>query len=215
MLRYTPFVVAFFIVTGAGLLHGLWSDRWQASDAPEAAAERLRALPLVIGDWEGSASELDAVHAQRAEIRGSVQRLYVHRATKQEIMVVLLCGRPGPIAAHSPEVCYPGSGFKQEAARKQHQVVPSADAVPMPLWQATFVKESFPVREQLRVYWGWNPGTTWQIAEEPRLAFARFPMLCKIYVIHRSLAGDGAADPCPEFLKQLLPAVNTALVPST
>ncbi|MBL8798794.1 MAG: exosortase-associated EpsI family protein [Planctomycetia bacterium] len=215
MFRQAPYLVAFAIVTGAGLLHGLWSDRWQASDAPEVAAERLRSLPLTIGDWEGTEMELDGMQAQRAEIRGSVQRRYAHRASKQEILVVLLCGRPGPIAAHSPEVCYPGSGFQQEAARKKHQVTPAPDAVPMPFWQATFVKEAFPVKEQLRVYWGWNPGDGWKIADEPRMAFARYPMLCKLYLIHRSLAGDGATDPCPEFMNQLLPAVNAALQPTS
>lgn len=215
MLRYSPLLVAFFLVTGAGLLHGLWSDRWQASDAPEIAAERLRAVPMTFGDWQGTDIDLDGMQAQRAEIRGSVQRRYVNRTSKQEVMVVLLCGRPGPIAAHSPEVCYPGSGFHLEATRKKFQLAPTADSTPMAFWQANFVKDSFPVKEQLRVYWSWNPGTSWQIAEEPRMAFARYPMLCKLYVIHRSLAGDGTTDPCPDLLKQLMPAVNAALSPAS
>ena len=93
------------------------------------------------------------------------------------------------------------------------QLVAAAGSTePVAFWKATFVKDTFPVREELRVYWAWNAGTGWQAVKEPRLTFARFPILHKLYAIYRVPAGTTAVtDPCPDFLRQLLPETNGKL----
>lgn len=205
ILRYWPLALALLIVLSSGIAHGLWSDRWATTNPAQLAAERLTHIPATLGAWQGTDLPFDATPRQRAELAGWLQRRYVHRTTQQELLVVLLCGRPGPIAVHTPDVCYPGVGYR--TAAQQRKTVAQA-----PLWESVFVKETFPTRDELRVWWTWYAGDAWQVAAEPRLAFARYPVLYKLYVIHRS-NGDPStvADPCPEFLQQFLPQVSGIL----
>jgi hypothetical protein len=87
------------------------------------------------------------------------------------------------------------------------------DTEPATFWKGTFVRESLGAREELRIYWSWNPGTSWQAVNQPRLAFARYPVLHKLYVIYRVPPGKQTAqqDPSPAFIQRLLPALNAAL----
>lgn len=46
------------------------------------------------------------------------QSSYVHRTNGRAAAAMLMCGRPGPIAVHTPDVCYPGAGYRQVGPRK-------------------------------------------------------------------------------------------------
>jgi hypothetical protein len=69
-----------------------------------------------------------------------------------------------------------------------------------------------PVRQE--VLWSWTTQGKWQTPRSPRLAFARYPMLCKVYVM-RPLQGDkepaGDEAGADEFLRLLLPEVQKCL----
>ena len=90
------------LITVHGLVHGWWSGRWSEADDPQVAARRLAALPMNLGEWTGEAMSLDAKHQALGEIRGYVLRRYVHRRNKAVVSMLLVWGRGGPIAAHTP-----------------------------------------------------------------------------------------------------------------
>ena len=50
----------------------------------------------------------EAYEAAAAELEGWLARRYLHRRTGVVVHVLLLCGRPGPLSVHTPEVCYYG-----------------------------------------------------------------------------------------------------------
>ncbi len=60
MTRLLSWITALTLLVAAGVLHGLWSERWRPADALEAAAVRLEQVPLEIGDWQGKAIDTDA-----------------------------------------------------------------------------------------------------------------------------------------------------------
>jgi uncharacterized protein DUF3485 len=211
MPRWWPLLLAFTIIVASGIAHGLCSERWAASPKVQQAVDRLPGVPKTIGDWEGQDIDNDVAEKHRADIQGALQRRYGRGSGKGEVIVALVCGRSGPISVHTPDVCYQGAGFRMVGEPTKHLVPAAGSGEPAAFWKASFVKETFPVREELRIYWSWNAGSGWQIAKEPRLAFARFPVLHKLYAIYRVPQGSTAADPCPEFLRQFLPEVNGSL----
>src|SRR5262245_775541 len=122
MLRWWPVCLALLIVIGSGIAHGLCSDRWSTSEELPVAITALSRLPTTFDEWEGADLSLDPAAMQRGEISGSVVRRYVHCSTEQEMMVMLVCGRSGPIAVHTPDVCYQGAGYRM-ASDRSRQVV--------------------------------------------------------------------------------------------
>src|SRR5262249_3178889 len=97
-------------LVGAGIVHGFWTDRWSASADVEQAAERLSAVPVRFGDWEGQDVEVKPGQVG-AGVAGCLQRRFVNKVTGQSVVIALVNGRPGPVATHTPEVCYGASGY--------------------------------------------------------------------------------------------------------
>ena len=108
MKRYLPLCAGGLVLVVSGVVHGLWTDRWGASAAVEAATARLANVPLHIGDWQGAAQELDPRQLTVAEVTGHLGRRYVHKGNGHEVSLVLLCGRAGPLSVHQPDICYTG-----------------------------------------------------------------------------------------------------------
>jgi hypothetical protein len=209
MSRLLPVLLALPVIVAYGVAEGLWTNRWHLSNEAELAGGRLARLPLQVGDWEGEAQVLDPEQVAKGEITGYLMRRYVHRPSGAVVSVLFVVGRPGPIAAHPPEVCYGGAGYAQEgeAVREHVDGDPPAD-----FWVGHFQKNSA-VPEQLRIAWSWTATGTWVAADNPMAAFAADPVLYKLYVV-RQVVGPGAApaqEPATEFLKVFLPQVREYL----
>ena len=128
--------------------------------------------------------------------------------------MLLVCGRPGPVAVHTPEVCYPGAGFELAQDRPAKVVVQPGSGYPPAVFRsALFRQQEALTPASLRIYWSWNSIGNWAVPEYPRFAFAGRPYLYKLYVIFE-LAGERAeaADATEtEFLRQLLGAPENTL----
>ena len=107
--RVMPIVAAIFIVLSSGIIHGMWINRWKASREIELATSKLDQIPMVIGDWKGRPQAVEARELTAAGLDGLVMRHYENTRTGSTTTMVLVCGRPGPVSVHSPEVCYPGA----------------------------------------------------------------------------------------------------------
>jgi hypothetical protein len=196
------------IVLGCGVVHGLWTNRW--SVAAEAAVERLAKVPSRIGDWEGEDAALDARVWEEVGGTGYLQRRYVNRRTGSVMWVCLVCGRPGPVSIHTPDICYPRSGFQvvNDTSRRTIEVGEPAEAAEFNHIEVRLESATTGLIRQ-EVLWGWSPQGKWQAPRSPRLAFARYPVLYKLYVFH-PLPGDKepAGNDATEFLRVLLPEIQ-------
>lgn len=206
MLRTLPPLAATVLTVAAGLVHGYWSDRWAPPVETAQAAERLTAIPLVVGDWDGKDVEVKPGQAG-AGIAGSVQRCYTHRATGVAVVLALVCGRPGPVSIHTPESCYTASGY-DFGSRSPVKVDPAAN-----FWTADAVRTKATEETRVRLFWGWNTGAGWSAPNDARTTFARAPVLYKLYALRElnSLAEPLAGDPGQVFLQALLPALDETL----
>ena len=85
----------------------------------------LKDVPLVLGSWrslEGAESTLDPEIAKVAGSSDHVIRTYVDDKSGERITVLLLYGPAQAVWGHTPEVCYPASGFKTMAASREVQI---------------------------------------------------------------------------------------------
>src|SRR5262249_509089 len=139
------------------------------------------------------------------------------------ISVNLVCGRPGPVSIHTPDVCYGASGFTVADPIKFQ---PKSG---FECWTAEAVQKKATEQTRLRLFWTWNAGGKWQASgrsdavpgflarllglDSPRIAFASYPVLYKLYLARElAVAGEPLdSDPCVEFLDKLLPELQKAL----
>ena len=165
-----------------------------------------------VGDWSGRPQTVDQRELIAAGLDGLIMRHYENRRTGRMTNVVLVCGRPGPVSVHTPEICYSGAGFQMVQSQPVSFSV-NPDSRTAEFLTADFERqESFPP-ERLRVYWSWNATGIWSVPANPRLAFASRPLLYKLYLAIRVTEGlERSADKsATEFLQEFLPEIERTI----
>jgi hypothetical protein len=213
MFRTLPVLAAFVVLLSALVAHGLWTNRWQDGAELERAAARLERVPMNLGDWEGARLQMSSREQELAGLTGYVMRRYRNRLNGDILTVTLLCGRPGPLSAHTPEVCYPGAGFEMTGSRSRSAVRWESGARTAEFWTADFHKGGPAATEHLRIFWAWSAAGDWAAPENPRPAFGGAPVLYKVYVARRLDTANEPAedDPALRFLKRLLPELQKVI----
>jgi hypothetical protein len=212
MFRPAPVLTALALVAASGLAHGLVTGRWHNARDLEVALARVPLVPRDIGAWHGRDLDADPEAFTQAHADAYWVRRYEDRSTGSAVTVILMCGPAGPLAVHTPDVCYRGAGY--EAAGPVTAVeVPLPGGSAAHLWTARFAKDQPSAAGQLRLFWTWSADGTWSAPSWPRLAFAGRPALYKLYVIQEQPPGGepAAGGPALGFLPRLLPALSQSL----
>jgi Protein of unknown function (DUF3485) len=207
-------IAAAALIVGAGLIHGKWTNRWAPTPALAALAARFDSVPMTIGDWTATPFRLGERERKLAGAEACLARVYTNAARGLSVSVLLLGGLPGDIAAHTPEVCYPGAGY-QLAATRWFDYRPVTDG-PRAGFQTAVATRGGSDPSALRIFWAWHSSTGWVAPEAARWKFASEPTLCKLYVIRETggSAIDPDLDPCNEFLGVFLPELDRAVFPA-
>jgi hypothetical protein len=216
LASWLPLPIALGILLVSGVVHGLWTDRWvRLEDSSPFDETQLAKRIATIGEWESGPLSIDSSELAAAGISRYVARRYVHRSTRDEIVLLLVWGRPGPIAAHTPVVCFQGTGSQMVGDPVKHPVHSGSPPEVAEFWTARFRRTESPVPDYLRVFWAWNANGMWQAADNPRFSFAHYPALYKLYVVRHLAKPDEPAqtDPGSEFLQSLLPKLEDSLFP--
>jgi hypothetical protein len=214
MLRLALPATAITLVVFSGIVHGLWTDRWNEAPEPFAAAAKLEQVAMTLGDWEGQALVLESRSADG--VAGYLYRRYVNRNGGKVVSVFLVCGRPGPVSIHSPEACYGASGYEIDNA-EVFTLPSSIDGVAGEFRTARFEKTTNSGQKFLRIFWSWNATGPWSVPVEPRSLFAHHPVLYKLYLVREISEPDGPLeqDPCVELMRYLLPELQRAVIGSS
>src|SRR5262249_32960731 len=161
--------VALLLVSGVA--HGLWSERWAPSAALHEAAARVALVPAEIGGWKATDVETESAAFFRAGALQYLARSYVDERRKTPVPVILMCGRAGRMAVHTPEVCYRGAGYEMGGAAQTFAAKSAGGDKFGDFWTARFTKQS-PAKlagnsADLRLYWAWNAQGAWQAPANP------------------------------------------------
>ena len=202
MRRYWPMIVIVAAFGALGLANVLRSPAVAGLAATDAQAN-LDAVPLTIGSWVGTVQTIPEKQLKVAEAQASLSRLYRRTDTGATVQVMVLYGGPGPLGAHTPEVCYQGAGFKQLGQAKR-KPIPQRSAE---FWHGEFERGDLGT-SVLNVYWGWGTDGTWKASEYARFDFANHAAIYKLYASWAvPTARDAAAkpaNPLDEFLPPFL-----------
>jgi hypothetical protein len=211
MARKLAIVVGVMVLVGSGVVHGLWTDRWNPSDEVERAGERLADLPADVGSWKGEPVKQDAEDLQQAGALAHYSRAFTDPETGEQVMVLLLAGRAARMVVHQPEHCYRSAGFEMSGQPLSLKVT-LRGGEEAELWTGLFSRDDPGGAQQLRIFWTWFSGERWEAPANPRLSFARRKVLYKLYVI-RNVTGSTPLpdDPCVRLLGELLPILEQAL----
>jgi hypothetical protein len=208
MFRTLPLVAAFAVLIVSGLIHGLWTQRWHSSRDLDNAVARLQSVGPKAGPWSSVNVDVDPEPYQQARAVGYWMRRYTKPGFAGSFSVILMCGRAGHMAVHTPDVCYRGAGYESagEPSRETIALTPPRHAE---FWTTVFRQPGKVTGTALRIYWAWSYDGHWQAPSSPRWTFGGSPYLYKLYVVSED--AEGRSDASTEFLQQLLPELQRSL----
>lgn len=187
--------------------------RWEKLEPIDEYVSRIDEIPLTIGNWAGQDNPLDQGEMDSAGISGHIFREYTDATTGKTVSVLLVCGRPGPISVHTPDVCYRGAGFKPIGS-PEHKKLDISEDLDRDFWQLSFIPPRAATGHQLDIYWAWNDGTGFTAPASARLSFGGKSALYKMYVLQERLVGPDShqsKSQIPEFMEVFLPVAEAAL----
>jgi hypothetical protein len=202
--------LTFFSVILTGICQGFLINRWGEADAQIPADIPVDQLPLALGNWQGETIEKPT--GPDSQNVAHFSRRYVNAVNGKTVLVALTWGRPGPVAVHTPDVCYGGNGFEISAPFKY---TPAFAAEPPQFFTSQFKRTTAAGSQCMRAFWAWNAGAGWQAPDNPRLSFARQARLVKVYFINDFTKENAPvdADPCLELMPLLLPEIQQLFFP--
>jgi len=186
------------IILLSATIHGKLTDRWGLATELQTAANRLEQLPNQLGEWASEPVVLDKNSLEVANVAGYFCRRYVHKYSREEVTLLIACGRPGQAAAHPPEVCYSASGY-DVGSKRTRDLAAFGSA-----WEADFTRTGRG-NDGLRIVWAWSDDGNWSASSSPRVQFARSGYLYKMYLIRRTTTPAADTTALASFLDLILP----------
>ena len=151
--------------------------------------------------------ETDPRGLEQAGAVGHVSRIYRHRGTGVPATVFVVCASPHDASGHTPDRCYPGSGFRPEETESRRSVTLD-DGRTADVFTGTFAKAG----QTLRLFWTYGGDGRWVAPPIARLGLAGRPLVYKLYVIVDAtrLGAAEAKATGEQLLAVLLPRVDEA-----
>lgn len=219
MMRQVPIILGVIALIGFTVAEARVSGRFQASNmTPEQFEALLKKVPMDIGEWEGTDMPVDDRVKRVSGAKGYVSRNYKNSITGEEVSIWLIVGHSKDVVRHTPDVCYPSSGFTQRAPENSLQPFVFDGEAAGDFYTNSFTKEDELGRKLIRVFWSWfkpsEDGTvTWKAPKNIRWEFGNTPSLYKLYFTSnmRDLRETTDQSVCMKFAKEFMPVVDQAL----
>jgi hypothetical protein len=169
-------------------------------------AQNLSEFPKQFGDWE-SVSEEPLTPAVERILRcyGYVNRVYWNSKTGHRISLAILYGPRGPMAVHTPEICYSSRG--RVPIGKPEEVVPGGSLKGHSFWRLDF-KHPSSKSSDMEVWYAWSDGNDWIASDYPRFWITQ--SLFKIQLSGPPGAPDEVSA-CDDFLQHAVPVLKACL----
>ncbi|EMI20054.1 hypothetical protein RMSM_03018 [Rhodopirellula maiorica SM1] len=203
--RRVPVAIVVAMTLFSGVVHGYLDGRWSRPVDLQAQGDQLAELPEQAGDWVLTDTKpLDESAAKMLRCYGSQVRLYRNEKYDAIVTVATLFGPRGPIAVHTPEVCYSSVGTKQVGQTQVEEILTSQSE--HQFWSAQFAQRS-ESDASLDVWYGWSDGGAFVASKYPRVWMT--DNLYKIQVA--GPVGNESQRPCRDFLEAFLPSVERVI----
>ena len=179
-MKYLGFAICAVLVVVGAAVHGATTHRWAAFVPSAEQTEKMHATTVRLGDY--TAEDVPSDMPIKEKSRATCRR-YFSPTTGVTAVISVITGPPGAVSTHTPDVCYPGSGYKTVHGPTRETVeLPGGGTVRY--YVADFEKKTATAVERHRVRWAWAPpGGTFDTPDRARFVYLREPELFKMYVV--------------------------------
>ena len=202
-----PLVLAVTMSVAASFAHGWLDGRWVDRPNVDAIGAQLKDLPNQFGDWSLVENQnLPESALSQLQCYGYSSQVYQNSKTGRRLNVAVLFGPRGPIAVHTPEICYSSQGVKPSGDTTQEIV--NIDGAEHTIWRVNFLSK-VDLKPELEAYYAWSDGGAWKAAKNPRIWLTG-----RLYKIQLACqpTNDGEVSDAITFLQQFLPRLQPLLV---
>lgn len=224
MTRYIPIGLAILVIVGLTIVEIQMTDRFSGANvSAEQRGKLLSMVPKSFGDWQSEDKPVDERVQKTAGAMGlAISRDYRNTRTGEKVGLWLIVGHARDIAFHTPDVCYPSSGFQTRSRENSLYPMVVQGLPDTPFLTNTFYKEDqLTGRTLIRVFWTWfnpeeddnNGKIIWEAPSNARLRFTNTRALYKMYFSsemhdHMETAEQSA---CLHFARDFLPIMDKIL----
>jgi hypothetical protein len=176
------------LVMAAAVVHGASTHRWAAFQPNPERITAFHAYAVSLADYTSKEIPSELPVKERSSVSC---RHYTSPSGLPSVLVSVTSGPPGAVSTHTPDVCYPGSGYKIVMGPKKESIdLPGGGTATYLV--ADFEKKSATSSDRQRVRWSWTTNGVWDVPNRPRFAYLREPLLLKIYLV--TTLSPGALD---------------------
>lgn len=175
------------LVVGA-VVHGATTHRWKAFAPEPSRSATFHAHVISFGDYQSD--EIPNELPLKEKSVGSTRR-YFSPTRNVTLVTSLTSGPAGAVSTHTPDVCYPSSGYATVREPKV-ETIDLPDGRQARYYVAEFEKKTATRTERQRVRWAWTVDGNWDAPARPRFAYLREAELYKLYLV--TSVADGEKD---------------------
>jgi hypothetical protein len=178
MIRPGYIVCLGMLLVGA-VVHGATTQRWKLFVSASHMMDALHSQKVQLSDYQ--AEEIPSEMPLKEKSQATCNR-YVSMSQNQTVMVSIITGPPGSVSTHTPDVCYPSSGYTMLRP-------PVRETVDLPgggqasYYVSEFEKKTATQVVRQRVRWSWSADGLWNAPDRPRFAYLKEPELAKVYIV--------------------------------
>jgi hypothetical protein len=196
MMNKLAIPICFVLLAAGALVHGATTHRWSAFAPAAGRADQVHAFVLQLGDYQTEEVPNDMPLKEKSV---ATSRRYFSPSRNQTVITSVISGPPGAVSTHTPDVCYPSSGYRTVREPKRETIdLPGGGQASY--YVAEFEKKTATRTERQRVRWAWSADGTWDAPDRARFVYLRAPVLYTYYIVtpvpaaHRDAkAGDSPA----------------------
>jgi hypothetical protein len=195
------------LIAGSGLVRWVqWSKVSSTLAAGRNSPFPLKNIPLELGPWKGFEDKIDSEIARATGSTDRIFRTYTDRRTGVKLSVIVLYGPASDVYIHSPEICYPASGYAKIDGPNSLTIPSGRKAIPFR--ELVYAKGNAAFEERQHVYFTWSRGANeWSPAMPSPKQVERIPGMFKVHVARQMNEKEQleGLDPCQDFLEVLMP----------
>ena len=206
-------VLASLALIGSGAFRFYQTQRYQEESPIDLASPfPLKEIPQKLDGWhlmDGSATVLDPLTTR---ITGSIDHTignYINEQTGVTVTLLALFGPAEPMLPHTPEVCYPSSGYKMMGGIVDRNVKLD-DGKILRFRTDIFVKSGGRAPIQEMVYHSFRHDGDWIPTVNMKNSPRKNPLIYKVQVVRRMVAGEQRTkeEPIEGFLRKMIPELE-------
>lgn len=206
-------IICSTLLAGSAGFRALQSRHYQEENSYTVESPfALKNIPKQVGDWqlvEGSEGNLDPLTTR---ITGSTDHILANFHNEQTgcvLQVMLLFGPAEPVLPHTPEVCYPATGYKPTEPPVDRPV--SSDDKPIGRFRSTiFAKSNGRDLVRETAYYAFRHDGEWVPWVDTKNSPRKNPGIFKIQVARRLTPTENRFqdEPIEDFLAKMVPALE-------